>query len=104
MKAMAGAGYHWRGSIDAHLDASVPERGPPVSQPVPSYDEILRQIRRLTPVEQAHLLEILLALVERRAAKQPRRSILELQGLGKEIWQDVDAQEYVNRERAAWTG
>ena len=31
-------------------------------------------------------------------------SILELQGLGKEIWQGVDAQEYVDQERAAWSG
>ena len=31
-------------------------------------------------------------------------SILKLQGLGKEIWQGIDAQEYVDRERAAWNG
>jgi len=33
-----------------------------------------------------------------------RTSILELRGLGKAIWQGVDAQEYVNRERASWNG
>jgi hypothetical protein len=31
-------------------------------------------------------------------------SILELQGLGKEIWRGMDAQEHVNHERAAWNG
>jgi hypothetical protein len=31
-------------------------------------------------------------------------SILQLQGLGKEIWQGVDAQEYVDQERSAWNG
>jgi len=31
-------------------------------------------------------------------------SILELQGLGKEIWQGLDAQDYVDRERASWGG
>lgn len=30
--------------------------------------------------------------------------ILKLQGLGKEIWAGIDAQEYINRERAAWGG
>jgi hypothetical protein len=35
---------------------------------------------------------------------ESRTSILELQGLGKAIWQGVDAQEYVNRERASWNG
>lgn len=39
-----------------------------------------------------------------RAASESRVSILELQGLGKEIWQGIDAQEYVDRERAAWNG
>lgn len=33
-----------------------------------------------------------------------RTSILQLQGLGKEIWEGIDAQEYVDRERAAWNG
>lgn len=29
-------------------------------------------------------------------------SILELQGLGKEDWRDIDAATHVARERAAW--
>jgi hypothetical protein len=32
------------------------------------------------------------------------RSILELDGLGMEIWGGVDAREYIDRERASWTG
>ncbi len=31
-------------------------------------------------------------------------SIMELQGLGKEVWAGIDAQEYVNHERASWAG
>jgi len=38
------------------------------------------------------------------AAPESRTSILELRGLGKEIWKGIDAQEYVDRERAAWNG
>ena len=34
----------------------------------------------------------------------PRRSIMESEGLGKEIWEGVDAQEYVDRERDSWNG
>ena len=26
----------------------------------------------------------------------------EIRGLGKEIWQDIDAQEYVNQMRDEW--
>lgn len=29
-------------------------------------------------------------------------SILGLQGLGKELWQDIDATAHVQRERASW--
>jgi len=68
-----------------------------------NYSELLVRIQWL---EQLRLLEELAALVRSRMASQPpsRRSIPELQGLGKKIWQDIDAQEYINRERASWDG
>lgn len=31
-----------------------------------------------------------------------RRSIMELQGLGKELWQGIDAAEHIRRERDEW--
>ena len=34
--------------------------------------------------------------------KRPRHRITELKGLGKEIWEGIDAQEYVDRERDSW--
>jgi hypothetical protein len=33
-----------------------------------------------------------------------QRSILELDGLGQEIWQGIDAQRYINEERNSWNG
>lgn len=38
------------------------------------------------------------------SASREKHSILELRGLGKKIWQDIDAQEYVDQERASWGG
>ena len=35
-------------------------------------------------------------------AAPPAQSILELRGLGKEHWSDVDAGRRVKHERAAW--
>ena len=29
---------------------------------------------------------------------------MELEGLGQDIWQGIDAQEYVDRERQSWNG
>lgn len=69
-----------------------------------AYYEVLSQIQRLTPADQLRLLEELAALVRRQVMTRPRRSILELQGLGKEIWWGIDAQEYIDRERASWNG
>jgi PHD/YefM family antitoxin component YafN of YafNO toxin-antitoxin module len=39
-----------------------------------------------------------------RAMVQAQSSILELQGLGKEIWQNIDAQAYIDQERTSWNG
>lgn len=32
------------------------------------------------------------------------RSILELRGLGKHLWQDVSVKNYINAERDSWNG
>lgn len=34
--------------------------------------------------------------------REGRRSLLELRGLGKELWKGEDAQEYVDRLRKEW--
>lgn len=67
------------------------------------YDQVLSRVYRLSPVERLRLLEDLTSLVRLKAVPHPR-SILDLQGLGKRIWSDVNAQEYVDKERAAWNG
>lgn len=36
------------------------------------------------------------------AEEKPQRSIMELHGLGAELWEGVDAQEYVNELRKEW--
>ncbi len=33
---------------------------------------------------------------------RPQRSLLELEGLGAEIWEGVDAQAYVDQLRSEW--
>ena len=71
-----------------------------------TYHEIRRQVESLTPDEQLRLLEELAGFIRQRATltPKPKRSILELRGLGKEIWNGIDAQEYVNQERSLWNG
>ncbi|NER39230.1 MAG: hypothetical protein F6J93_35645 [Oscillatoria sp. SIO1A7] len=71
-----------------------------------NYNEILRQVESLSPEEQIRLLEDVAKFMRRRVnfTPKPKRSILELEGLGKEVWEGIDAQEYVDRERGKWNG
>jgi len=64
-----------------------------------------QQIKLLSPQDQLRLV----AIVTQRLADQrdvptntPKRSLLELEGLGEDIWEGVDAQEYVNKLREEW--
>jgi hypothetical protein len=43
-------------------------------------------------------------LVEKEAQPESSTSILQLQGLGKEIWLGTDAQENMDQEHTAWNG
>lgn len=69
-----------------------------------SAEEIyLRYIKGLSITERLRLLEITARdLAGGSQPRQPQRSLLELEGLGAEIWQGVDAQEYVNKLRQEW--
>ena len=68
------------------------------------YEDILRNVESLSRTEQFRLMSELAEYLRVHAAPESRTSILELRGLGKEIWKGIDAQEYVDRERAAWNG
>jgi len=63
-----------------------------------SHSELLAIIQNLDTDEQLRLMEEV-AMIVRSKVKIKKHSILELRGLGKEIWESVDAQEYVDRER-----
>ena len=60
----------------------------------------VEQIKPLPAAERLHLLAVIARDVAPEAEKT--RSIMELEGLGAEIWQGVDAQEYVNELRDEW--
>ncbi len=63
--------------------------------------EILRQAKALSPNERKELLKMLHDVVAKDDQK-PKRSLLELAGLGKEYWQGTDAQAYVDELRDEW--
>jgi len=64
-----------------------------------------KHIKPLPQSEQIKLLaKIAQELASGKETKEPskKRSLLELEGLGAEIWEGVDAQEYVNELRNEW--
>lgn len=72
-----------------------------------TYHEMRNNLQQLSLDEQLRLLEDLAEQIRQQLAlKQvpPKRkhSILELEGLGQEIWKGIDAQEYINQERDSW--
>lgn len=63
-----------------------------------------RYVSSLPASERLRLLAILAQSLASEGAtvEQPKRSILELYGLGKEIWEGIDAQTYVDQLRDEW--
>ncbi len=67
-----------------------------------AYQDLLSQIRSLPLEEQQKLLEELQVIVRDAMEHQPMHHITELEGLGAEIWKDVDVEAYINNERDSW--
>ena len=62
------------------------------------YEKLKARARRERRSVAQEVTGILLAALD----TPPPLSIMELQGLGKDLWQDVDAAVHVATERAAW--
>jgi hypothetical protein len=68
----------------------------------PSVEQLLLAASQLDRADQERLLDGLARLVQEASRK--RTSITALRGLGREIWDGVDAQAYVDAERNSWGG
>lgn len=68
------------------------------------YRDILDRASHLPRQRKIDLLAELANQIREKDNNDKKRSIGELRGLGKEIWQGIDAQEYVNQERDSWDG
>ena len=67
----------------------------------PIVKDYMDKIKKMKPEEQLDLLEALNVAVKNGNSTK-KHSILELEGLGAEIWQHVDAKQYVAEERDSW--
>lgn len=67
-----------------------------------SVTEIVERAKLLSLQEQKELVKMLVDLLGAPEPPREKHSILELAGLGKEVWADVDAQAYVDQLRSEW--
>ncbi len=68
------------------------------------YRIVFIQVRQLSTDEQFRLLADLAVMVRKGTTRKPKHSITELKGLGKEVWEGVDVEEYIRQERGSWGG
>jgi hypothetical protein len=65
-----------------------------------AYRTVLNQAQRFSTDEQFRLIEDLVVMLKKKSRRQ--HSISELEGLGKEVWEGVDVDEYIRQSRGSW--
>lgn len=63
---------------------------------------LYKEISSLSMQQQLYILNRLFRDTLHILSGERQLDINGLRGLGKEIWQGIDAQEYVNQERDSW--
>lgn len=70
-----------------------------------TYEGVLNYVRHLSHREQLRLLEDLIEIFrQHEETQEPAHSLLELEGLGAELWEGIDPQKYIEEERKSWRG
>jgi len=74
-----------------------------MAKPRDDLEELLRLAGKLPKNEQLELIsKISYSLYSKRGTKGKSKTWMKMAGLGKEIWKNVDAKEYVGQERESW--
>jgi len=69
-----------------------------------TYDDIVATLPTLEMEEQINLLELLSSALKKSAMQgKKQHSLLELEGLGADIWTGMDVENYILNERDSWT-
>jgi hypothetical protein len=68
-----------------------------------TYKDYVQGIDKLEPEQQLSLVELLTAALKKQFGKKTgRRKLTELDGLGSEIWNKVETEKYIRKERDSW--
>jgi hypothetical protein len=66
--------------------------------PEPLYEQLQKQAEE----EHRSVSQQVIHLVSKTVGRPKSHSILELRGLGKEIWEGIDPADYIREERDSW--
>jgi hypothetical protein len=68
-----------------------------------TYKDIVEMLPTLETEEQINLLEVLSSVLRKSVVHKGKKpSLLELEGLGAEVWSTVNIEQYLSRERDSW--
>ncbi len=65
-------------------------------------DKLYKKLRARAKRQRRSVAQEVIQILSEATEETDSLSILELQGLGKEIWQGIDPAEHVAGERRAW--
>jgi hypothetical protein len=69
-----------------------------------TYRDVVAALPTLETEEQINLLEILSSVLKQSLLRKgEKHSLIELEGLGAEVWTKVDVDEYLRHERDSWS-
>lgn len=65
-------------------------------------DELYRKLQRRARAEHRSVAQEVTKILSDVLERPKQRSILELRGLGKELWKGIDPARHVDDERRSW--
>jgi plasmid stability protein len=65
-------------------------------------DELYQRLKARAEQDRRSIAQEVSFLLTEALNAQPDQSIMDLEGLGKELWAGIDAVEYVRTERDSW--
>ena len=65
-------------------------------------DKLYRKLQARAKRERRSVAQEVIRILDLALNEPPRLSIMNLQGLGKDIWRDIDSNKYLEAERRAW--
>lgn len=65
-------------------------------------DDIYDKLRLLARREHRSISQQIVHMLVKALGQEPELSIMDLRGLGKEVWEGADAVDHVRAERDSW--